>query len=51
MNLSERWIRFTKRWCDRLLRRLRRDPDVSLAEYEAVKRALEDHKEEMRNRT
>jgi hypothetical protein len=51
VNLAERWIRFTNRWLDRLLCRLRRDPEVSLAEYKEMQRLIEDHKGKMKEKT
>jgi hypothetical protein len=51
MNLSERWVRFTNRWLDRLLCQLRRDPEVSLAEYKEMQRLIEDHKRKMKEKT
>jgi hypothetical protein len=51
MTLSERWIRFTNRWLDRLMYQLRRDPEVSLTEYKEIQRLIEDHKGKMKEKT
>jgi hypothetical protein len=51
MNLSDRWVRFTNRWLDRLLCQMRRDPEVSLAEYKETQRLIEDHKRKMKEKT
>jgi len=51
MNLSERWVRFTNRWFDRMLCRLRRDPQVSLAEYKEMQHLIEEHKGKMKENT